>query len=258
MSFAVAPVRAEFQTQFSRQPQLPNNVAPVLTALRCCRFFANWSQAALAQIALASSLRSFRPGQMVIEEGKRLDHAIVIVRGRLRAVRRADKGREVTLEVHREGSVVIEALLDPTASMSNDVVASETTLVMFVPRETLLGQLRQNPEAAIALACEMERRLSNAKSMAAGLALADVEARLRDVLVRLAQDEGESVPGGILIRKSPTQQELGTMIGACRETVSRIVADLARRGLVRLQGRKLTLSEAFSGLDTAEAVVGSA
>lgn len=257
MSFAAAPIRAEFQTQFPRQQQ-PNNVAPVLTALRCCGFFTNWSQAALAQIALASSLRSFSPGQMVIEEGKRLDHAIVIVRGRLRAVRRADKGREVTLEVHREGTVVIEALLDPTACMSNDVVASETTLVMFVPRETLLGQLRQNPEAAILLARDMERRLANAKSMAAGLVLADVEARLRDVLVRLAQDEGEAVPGGVLIRKSPTQQELGTMIGACRETVSRIVAELARRGLVRLQGRKLTLTEAFAGFDTPEAVVGSA
>jgi Mn-dependent DtxR family transcriptional regulator len=48
------------------------------------------------------------------------------------------------------------------------------------------------------------------------------------------------------------------MIGACRETVSRIVADLARRGLVRLQGRKLTLTEAFSGLNGVDAVVGSA
>ena len=49
------------------------------------------------------------------------------------------------------------------------------------------------------------------------------------------------------------------MIGACRETVSRIVADLARKGLVRLQGRKLTLTHEFTGIDgEADLVAGTA
>ncbi|MDR7423591.1 MAG: Crp/Fnr family transcriptional regulator [Armatimonadota bacterium] len=253
MSFA-APLRAEF-AQAAPKP----SVTPALTALRCCRYFANWSQASLAQIALASSLRSFSAGQQVVAEGRRLDYAIAIVRGRLRAVRRADKGREVTLEIHREGSLVVDALLDAQAVMPNDLVASETTLILFVPREVLLVQIRQNPDAMLALARDLERRLATAKASVASLVLSDVEARLRETLVRLAQEEGEAVAEGLLIRRSPTQQELGTMIGACRETVSRIVADFARRGLLTLHGRKLTLSPTLCGAPAeAEAVAGSA
>jgi CRP-like cAMP-binding protein len=38
---------------------------------------------------------------------------------------------------------------------------------------------------------------------------------------------------------------LASRIGACRETVSRIVADLARQQVLTLEGRKLTLAPRF-------------
>jgi len=243
MSFATTQLRVQYPT-----PARPTSVQPVLAALRCCPFFNGWSQTQLAALSLVGSLRSFGTGQTVMTEGSTTDEVIVVVRGRLRAVRRADKGREVTLESFREGTICIDTLFD-SGSLSHDLLASETSLLLFLPREALLSQIRTNPEAALSLAKDFERRLSGARSMAAGLALADVETRLKDVLVRLAREEGEVVPAGMLIRKSPTQQELGTMIGACRETVSRIVADFARKGLVQLAGRKLTLAPEFLAFD---------
>jgi CRP-like cAMP-binding protein len=155
----------------------------------------------------------------------------------------------VTLEIFREGTVCIDTLFSG-ARLSDALVASETSLLLFLPRESLLSLIRSSPDAALSLAKDFERRLTGARSMAAGLALSDVETRLKEVLIRLAHEEGELVPGGTLIRKSPTQQELGTMIGACRETVSRLVADFARRGFVRLAGRKLTLSPEFLAADS--------
>ena len=245
MSFAATPLRVQYPT-----PARPTSVQPVLAALRCCPFFNGWSQTHLAALSLVGSLRSFGSGQIVMAEGASTDEVIVVVRGRLRAVRRADKGREVTLESFREGTVCIDTLF-LSGELSNDLFASETSLLLFLPRDALLSQIRTNPDAALSLAKDFERRLSGARSMAAGLALADVETRLKNVLFRLAHEEGEIVPGGVLIRKSPTQQELGTMIGACRETVSRIVADFARKGLVRLAGRKLTLASEFLAFDIA-------
>lgn len=249
MSFATAtPLRVQYPVS---RPTPSASVQPVLAALRCCPFFTGWSQAALASLSMVGSLRSFGNGQVVLPEGTTSDHAVVVVRGRLRAVRRADKGREVTLEVFREGTVCIDTLFGTTQA-NHDLIAAETSLLLFLPRESLLAQVRSNPDAALSLAKDFERRLAGARAMAAGMALSDVETRLRDVLVRMAQEEGELVPGGTLIRKSPTQQELGTMIGACRETVSRIVADFARKDLVKLQGRKLTLSPQFLALDAAD------
>jgi CRP-like cAMP-binding protein len=61
----------------------------------------------------------------------------------------------------------------------------------------------------------------------------------------LARDEGQAAMEGTVIARSPTQQDLASRIGACRETVSRIVADLARQQVLSLEGRKLTLGPRF-------------
>ena len=110
MSYA-ATLRIEYPAQ--RQA----GVQPILAALRCCPFFAGWSQPALAQLSLAGSLRSFGPGQLVMPEGRRLDHAIVVVRGRLRAVRRADRGTrgaDVRLPPFLK-TQVLQSLVSPAA-----------------------------------------------------------------------------------------------------------------------------------------------
>ena len=58
----------------------------------------------------------------------------------------------------------------------------------------------------------------------------------------MGKNEGQGVADGVLIRQRPTQQELANLVGACRETVSRIVSDLTRRGLLSPQGRGLLIS----------------
>jgi CRP-like cAMP-binding protein len=55
------------------------------------------------------------------------------------------------------------------------------------------------------------------------------------------------VEGGLLLRRRPTQQDLANMVGSCRETVSRTLTQLTRRGLVVARGRSLLLSDALLG-----------
>jgi CRP-like cAMP-binding protein len=124
-------------------------------------------------------------------------------------------------------------------------VAGETSLLLFIPKDDFLAQLRAIPEAALALARDFDRRLGRVRGLACGLALADVQTRLHNALARLAREEGEPGPEGTVVRKCPTQQELGNEIGACRETVSRMIAELARQELLALKGRRLTISPRF-------------
>jgi CRP-like cAMP-binding protein len=118
-------------------------------------------------------------------------------------------------------------------------------LLLFMPREEFLTQVRQVPEAALSVARDVERRLGRAKLLACDLALSDVQTRLHRALARLAREDGEPTPEGTVIRKCPTQQEIGNEIGACRETVSRMIAELARQELVSLKGRRLTITPQF-------------
>jgi CRP-like cAMP-binding protein len=228
---------------------------PTLSALKTCSWFAGWPQGALVALASACSLRSFGAGEVVLGQGKPVATVALVVKGRIRAVRRGDGGREVTLENFRPGELCLDGIFHPQGILPNDWVAGETSLLLFMPRDEFLAQLRVVPETFLALAREMERRLVRSKLMAASLALSDVQARLHDVLAGLARDDGEPTAEGTLIRRSPTQQEIGNMIGACRETVSRMVADLVRQGMVMQRGRRLLITPRFLA---ATAVAGDA
>lgn len=43
----------------------------------------------------------------------------------------------------------------------------------------------------------------------------------------------------------PTQQEIAATIGTSRETVSRVLSELARRGFIEVSGRRLLVRRGF-------------
>jgi CRP/FNR family transcriptional regulator, cyclic AMP receptor protein len=219
---------------------------PALSALRNSAWFSAYPQNALTTLSMSASLTSFSARQQVVLEGRWLGAAVLVVKGCLRAVRRTDNARELTLETFRPGDLIADAVISADGTVPGDgLVAAETSLLLFIPREDFLSALASVPQAALSLIRDLERRLNRVKLLASGLATSDVESRLYRLLFNLARDEGQVAGESTVIPRSPTQQDLASRIGACRETVSRIVADLARQQVLTLEGRKLTLAPRF-------------
>jgi DNA-binding MarR family transcriptional regulator len=73
------------------------------------------------------------------------------------------------------------------------------------------------------------------------------------IMIDLAKRDGEDGEDGILIRERPTQQDIASMIGTSRETVSRVLSDFQRAGLVEMRGREILLTRKFTTQTTARA-----
>ena len=125
----------------------------------------------------------------------------------------------------------------------HDWEAAEASTVLLIPRDAFVSGLRLNPELALAVGADLVGRLERSKQLANGLALAGVQERVVSRLLAIGRQDGTPGPEGLLIRNRPTQQELANQIGACRETVSRTVSDLVRRGLLTPRGRSLLVSK---------------
>jgi CRP/FNR family transcriptional regulator, cyclic AMP receptor protein len=239
---AIASLRTEGAAAFQREPSFN----PALSAIRNTTWFNGFPQNVLGTLSMNASLSSYSSRQPVILEGRWLGAAVLVVKGCLRAVRRTDSARELTLETFRPGDLIADAVLFPDGTLPGDgLIAAETSLLLFIQRDEFLAAIATVPQASISLIRDLERRLNRVKLLASGLATSDVESRLYRLLFNLARDEGQSAPEGTVIPRSPTQQDLASRIGACRETVSRIVADLARQQILSLDGRKLTLAPRF-------------
>jgi CRP-like cAMP-binding protein len=218
---------------------------PAMSALRNSTWFNNFPQSTLTSLSMSASLCSFSARQQVVVEGRWQGAAVLVVKGCLRSVRRTDNARELTLETFRPGDLIADSILFDGPMPGDGLIAAETSLLLFIPRDEFLAALSSVPQAALTLIRDLEQRLNRVKLLASGLATSDVESRLYRLLFNLAKDEGQMIGEGTVIPRSPTQQDLASRIGACRETVSRIVADLARQQVLSLEGRKLTLGPRF-------------
>jgi len=224
------------------RPAVPAD-APILEALRECPQLARLSPEAARGLTRDASLRTVGRGANVAPQGGRLDAAIVVARGRIRAVCRAVNGREISMEIFRAGDLIADGALAPETPLAHDWEAIEASTLLFINKDALLECLRATPDLTLSLGAELVSRLERSKQLATGLALAGVQERVVSRLVALGRQDGTAGPDGLLIRNRPTQQELANQIGACRETVSRTVSELVRQGLLTPRGRSLLVSK---------------
>ena len=224
------------------RPALPVEV-PGLEALRSCRQLQPVPVEALRALARDSSVRSLQRGATIAAQGGHLEAAILVIRGKIRAVCRAVNGREISVETFRGGDLIADGALAPETPLANDWEAVDASTLLLIPRDPFVSCVRATPELALALGAELVARLERSKQLATGLALAGVQERVVSRLVAIGRQDGTPDPEGLLIRNRPTQQELANQIGACRETVSRTVSELVRKGLLTPRGRSLLISK---------------
>jgi CRP/FNR family transcriptional regulator, cyclic AMP receptor protein len=113
--------------------------------------------------------------------------------------------------------------------------------MLIIQRNDFLKLMEQNPTIATGVLSEMSRRIRMADERIGNLILLDVYGRVARFLLDLARREGKKFDDGVLIEKRPTQQDIASMIGASRETVSRVLSELNRRGLISISGKSVMI-----------------
>ncbi len=197
--------------------------------------------AALDDLFARCELRTARKKGVLVSLGELVDSIYLIAAGRVRVQRSANNGREMTVGEYGLGEFFGESVLQAAGPSKETVLATEDVTVLRIRRDELLSHLQMFPSTGVSLTAELVRRLDRQNDTAADLALYEVEERLLRLIGRLAARDGERVSDGVVIRRMPTQQVLANQVGSCRETVSRTITALEKRGLIHTNGRMLIL-----------------
>jgi CRP-like cAMP-binding protein len=218
---------------------------PHLQVLRRVSIFSDLDDETLNGLLRQMTARQWRAGAIIVGQNEPGEALFIQVSGRSKVALFGENGREMTLSVIEPGGFFGEMSLFDGKPRSANVVAIDDSVLLVLDRAAFRAHLETNPRTATKLLSEMANRLRSANDVINNLALHDVPSRLVRTLVGLAESNGESREDGLLIRRRPTQQDLASMVGTCRETVSRALSSMARRGLVEQRGRSLLLSRAL-------------
>lgn len=233
----------------SRRPSIPLERMSVEDMLACIEPFTAARNEEIEVLA-RSVVRSRKPSQtVIIRESQQPDGLYVVLRGRVNLVRAADGGRDLILTSLGPGDVFGESCAVEGVGASTTAVTAVATDIARIPADVLSAHLRRDSNTLVRLMKLMSEKLREVESVASGLALCDVEERLRRTLVRLAKRQGRHSPAdeGWILAPVPTQSELARMVGSCRETVSRTLSAMARNGLLSSSGRRMILGETLMG-----------
>jgi CRP-like cAMP-binding protein len=208
--------------------------------LRSIPLFRALSDKDLAEIAELLIERRFRARATVFEEGTVGEYMYVIREGQVKVSKMSDDGREKVLEILGEGDFVGEmALLDQ--SLRSASVKSVTDCVLLaLSRADFMALLRRNPEIALELIKEQTRRLRETDEEVRGLLFERVEGRTRRVLRRMATQAASGYPDK-LATEAVTHQQLADVVGTSRETITRVVKSLKRRGWLAQYGKQYVI-----------------
>lgn len=221
-------------------------MSPHTELLQKVSLFADVDTEELERIAALLQEKHVPKDAHIVTQSEPGDSLFVIARGRVKVVIFGDNGREVILTLLKAGEFFGEMSLLDDLPRSANVIASEDSTVLVLKRDQFEEHIQKSARTALNVMGELSRRLRRADEIIGNLATLDVYGRVAHIMHDLAKKDGEEVEEGILIRERPTQQDIASMIGTSRETVSRVLSEFQKRGFVEMRGREILLSRRFA------------
>lgn len=217
-----------------------------LGLLRSIPLFEALTPEQLGKVASLARLRSCSIREVVVTQGEPADALFAIVRGRLKVASCAADGRDTVLGIMAEGEVFGEVALLDGGQRSATCTAIEPCELLVIDRVQFLELLEQSPGIAVKLLHVLSARLRRLSQRSEDAAFLDVPSRLARSLLDLATRFGErrrEPVNGIYITLKLSQQELGDLVGATRESVNKHLSDWTRQGFLELQGGRMFISD---------------
>jgi CRP/FNR family transcriptional regulator, cyclic AMP receptor protein len=210
----------------------------VSVILKEAALFAALTDRELESLVARTVVRSYTAGELLFSEGDPCAGLYLIASGRVRIYKASPSGREQVLAVEGRGASIAELPVFDGGNYPASAAALEPADLLFISRKDFRNVCLQHPEVALKVLQVVGGRLRRLVGIIEELSFTTVRHRLISWLLRQAKTQGDRGPVVLL---SPSQQELASQIGTVRELVSRNLARLQAQGLIRMNGREVTI-----------------
>jgi CRP/FNR family cyclic AMP-dependent transcriptional regulator len=188
---------------------------------------------------------------VLISPDEHAERLLLLLEGRAQVYEESNHpGQELTISVVESGTLVGATGFAPHPCGLR-VEALEHSILCGVRRLAFEELLHRNPTMGARVANLLAERLIETEGRFADLVRKEVPERLASQILRLVESEGVVTREGYRILTRYTHRQLGTMIGANREAVTRAFGRLRSEGLVELRNRRIFVTDAEALRQTA-------
>ncbi|MEM8808512.1 MAG: Crp/Fnr family transcriptional regulator [Cyanobacteria bacterium P01_D01_bin.44] len=199
-------------------------------SIEAAQFFEELPESIVKQATAQVVTRRHPAGQVILLENDWGNSVYFILEGWVKIRTYNLDGKEVTLNILGKGELFGEMAPLDEVPRSTDVITLVPTVIGSMPAQDFVTLLKSEPLSGIRLAKLMARRLRQVNRRLR-LRESDSQSRVADILLFLADGQGQIGETGVEIPNLP-HRELSSLSGLARETVTRVLSKLEKKGLI--------------------------
>lgn len=198
-------------------------------------------KAALLQRSLR---KEYVSGGIVYSPGDEGALVYLVVDGRIKIYNLSGSGKEIIYRFC--GPDTFFGVAEIFGGEEREVFAEavDNTEVRCIPKESFEQLVLGNSVVAFSVMRMLGNRVRQAHHAIKNLAFSDAHSRLAQLLIKLGEIAGTSAQDGSLtLNHRFTHQEMASMIGSTRQTVTEMVNELKRVGCIRYEQGIITITD---------------
>ncbi len=181
--------------------------------------------------------RKFKRGETIFFEGDEATGFYMVGSGKVKIFKMSMEGKEQILHIFGRGEPFGEVPVFHGQPFPANAVCLQQSQLLFFPRREFIDLVTENPSLALSMLAMLSLRLRRFASQVESLSLKEVPGRLAAHLIYLTEEQGKTDQVVLDIPKG----QLASLLGTSPETLSRIFARMSEEGLIRVEGKKITL-----------------
>ncbi len=216
---------------------IASNLSARLAVLRSNEYFEGMDGALLEKVAAHMQLREFERGETLFWEGDGCAGLHILEQGCIKLYRLSPQGRQYIVRILQEGETCNEVPTFDGGPNPVNIEALETSRVWVIEAGVLRELLKSHPEFALRVVNNFAQLLRGLVRRVSEMAFFQVTHRLARLISELPPEElnGESAHW--------TQEQMAARLGTVREVVARSLKELERSGAIRLDKRRIRISD---------------
>jgi CRP/FNR family cyclic AMP-dependent transcriptional regulator len=115
---------------------------------------------------------------------------------------------------------------------SATIIAEEDSEFLMISREALTNEIRKNPKIALKMLSNMSSKVREMNEQVNCLTTLDAKGRVAQTPMKFSKKSGVRIENGSHVIPRPMVKDIVAISGTSRETVSRILTDLTKCGII--------------------------
>ncbi len=196
---------------------------------------ASLPEADRAQLLLIGHTQRFRKSEFIFRAGDATHHVYLLLRGRVKIYQPSSVGKEVILWFCFGGELFGLAEAARGGERVVSAQACDDAEILCIRQEQFTAFLAQHPRTALMIVQVLSCRLRVLGDVVINLISDDVHTRVLKMLLQLGSRCGIPDEQGLRLNITLTHQEIADMIGTTRQTVTTILGQLEREGMIKIE-----------------------